>query len=348
MKDYELIDFQKKALSYGKYKGFNKEESEDFSIYATIRTITARNPILKFLFIDYFRERTHWARRKNPLTQQQARIDYYTYRYDEHTNGGQPKTFPGPDIIPFDKNKYDISIFQSYNYYKYIPQEYLEGLDLEEKKHIILYFVDGWTNAEIGKCFGLSESRISQKWKLLKEKMKRNIIKKKLITLEMRICACGCGREFRCYPNSPQKYYSKECEILKPTNKRSELMEKKLSKIVPLKKREEILKAADKLRKEGYGWGHKLEKKIFEMGYKRPDGKMICFASIYAWANLKKKLEKKNLKPIEKNPSASKKENRNTIITVREQTNEIDFIKFVTTSKLSENKKIAIIKILVN
>ena len=140
--------------NYGLKKLDKKEEAEDFACWGLIINMNNRTTTLKsFLLIDYLREHYVGKVKIKEIFEAKKRLCFpLEFNENEHTQF----------ILNFGDNE---------RYHRKI-KEYLKYLKPLEQTIVKLYCEDELTYKEIGEIFNVSESRICQKFRLIKRKIK--------------------------------------------------------------------------------------------------------------------------------------------------------------------------------
>ena len=160
MTNEEIKQFWSKAVSYARSKGL-QNDAEDFAQEACLEIIGGRKAGLRFLLIDYLRRR-YGRSRERGLTPK-----FFEQRYwmpiDKPDEAGTPFHQPAGDIggqPEFERG------------------DWLSRIDIygRESEIFDLIVIDGMKEAEVGEDFGITESRVSQVMKVVREKTKDAMI----------------------------------------------------------------------------------------------------------------------------------------------------------------------------
>lgn len=164
-----MNNLEAQKLYEGPLKGFaqkkfkKKEDQEDFRAWCIIKRLKGRKATFSQLYVDYLRHtkgdmRIKWFKLKRNVLCPVAQYK------EDYTNNPDQK---GVGVSKLKSDYTRIRIIDNFN------EEMFKNLKQFDRIIIVLYFVWNFTLEEIGYCFGLSESRISQKLKKIIIKTKK-------------------------------------------------------------------------------------------------------------------------------------------------------------------------------
>jgi len=140
----------KRAYKYGRFKGFDETKAYDFAGWVLLKKEDVQNINMGFVFVDYLRETI-----------------------------GRPSTkgFEAKRALSFvaDTEEMPTIVDQSNPIKLYFDEESspFHNLPKELRAIAVLRFKWGFTNAEIGYCFAVTESRVSQRLKEIQTRIRQ-------------------------------------------------------------------------------------------------------------------------------------------------------------------------------
>ena len=145
-----MRELYQKCLKHALCQMNNIENAEDFACWSMIKFIKGRKVRISRLYVDYLRDIR--ADSRNEAYEEQINVKFPQKQYDERIGPGD-----GPN-----EHLVELNLM-------------LNRLDKIDRAVIILYYIWGLTEKEIGYCFGLTEARACQLKREALKKMKRNV-----------------------------------------------------------------------------------------------------------------------------------------------------------------------------
>jgi len=156
----EIKSLWAKAACYARSKGL-QNDAEDFAQEACLAALKRSSVRLSSLFIDYLRQQYGRSRERGHTPKLYERR--YWVPIDEPDEDGKPFHQPSGDIG---------------GQPEFEREDWLSRIDIygRESEIFDLIVIDGMKEAEVGEDFGITESRVSQVMKVVREKTKDAMI----------------------------------------------------------------------------------------------------------------------------------------------------------------------------